>query len=178
MRIDVVMADVCIRPYRVEDAAELFEAAVESTADVFPWLPWCRPGYQLADATGWLPGQVQRFASGEEHQFLIQSAGGRFLGGCGINGINREDGYANLGYWVRSSAMGQGVAPEAVRQLRDWTFAHTSLMRLEIVVAVGNTRSARVAEKAGAHFEGVLRSRIQLHGFIHDARMYSLTRPR
>ena len=73
--------------------------------------------------------------------------------------------------------MGQGVAPQAVRQLRDWAFGHTSLVRLEIVVAVGNTRSARVAEKAGAQFEGVLRSRIRLHGFIHDARMYALTLP-
>jgi RimJ/RimL family protein N-acetyltransferase len=49
-------------------------------------------------------------------------------------------------------------------------------VRLEIVVAVGNTRSARAAEKAGAEFEGVLRARIQLHGFTHDARMYSLIR--
>ena len=52
-----------------------------------------------------------------------------FLGGCGINGINREDGYANLGYWVRRSAMGQGVAPAAVRLVRDWVFAQTDLGR-------------------------------------------------
>jgi ribosomal-protein-serine acetyltransferase len=170
------LTTVAIRPYRVEDAADLYEAAVESTAEVFPWLPWCRPDYQMADATGWVPGQVQRFGSGEEHQFVIQSGDGRFLGGCGINGIVREHGFANLGYWVRSSAMGQGVASQAVRLLRDWVFAHTSLVRLEIVVAVGNTRSARVAEKAGAEFEGVLRARIQLHGLIHDARMYALIR--
>jgi ribosomal-protein-serine acetyltransferase len=171
------MTAVSIRPYRIEDTGDLYQAAVESTAEIFPWLPWCRPGYQLADASGWVPGQVQRWHSGEEHQFVIQSADGRFLGGCGINGINREHGFANLGYWVRTSAMGQGVAPEAVRQLRDWVFANTPLVRLEIVVAVGNTRSARAAEKAGARFEGVLRARIQLHGLVHDARMYALIRP-
>ena len=171
------MVGLSIRPYRISDVADLYEAAVESTAEVHPWLPWCRPGYELGDAAGWVPGQLERWGTGEEHQFVIQSADGRYLGGCGINGINREDGYANLGYWVRTSAMGQGVAPEAVRQLRDWVFGHTSLVRLEIVVAVGNTRSARVAEKAGAQFEGVLRSRIRLHGFIHDARMYALIRP-
>ena len=131
------MTAISIRPYRIEDAADLYQAAVESTAEVFPWLPWCRPGYEMADATGWVPGQVERWSTGEEHQFVIQSADGRFLGGCGLNGINRDDGHANLGYWVRTSAMGQGVAPQAVRQLRDWAFGHTSLVRLEIVVAVG-----------------------------------------
>jgi ribosomal-protein-serine acetyltransferase len=171
------MTAISIRPYRIEDVADLYQAAVESTAEVYPWLPWCHPGYEMADATGWVPGQINRWSTGEEHQFVIQAADGRYLGGCGINGLNEEHGYANLGYWVRTSAMGQGVAPQAVRQLRDWAFGHTSLVRLEIVVAVGNTRSARVAEKAGAKFEGVLRSRIRLHGFIHDARMYALTRP-
>jgi ribosomal-protein-serine acetyltransferase len=167
---------VSIRPYQLADAAQLYAAAVESIPDVYPWLPWCRPGYQLADATGWLPIQVERWAQGLEFQFGIRSETGEYLGGCGLNGFNHEDGFANLGYWVRSGATGRGVAPEAVRLTRDWAFANTDLVRLEIVVAVENSRSARVAEKAGAHFEGILRSRIRLHGRTHDARMYSLVR--
>ena len=105
------MTAVSIRPYRIEDTGDLYQAAVESTAEVFPWLPWCRPGYQMADASGWVPGQVQRWHSGEEHQFVIQSADGRFLGGCGINGINREHGFANLGYWVRTRRWARGWRP-------------------------------------------------------------------
>jgi RimJ/RimL family protein N-acetyltransferase len=72
--------------------------------------------------------------------------------------------------------MGTGVAPAAVRLLRDWAFANTDLARLELVMAVENTRSARVAEKAGANFEGVLRARLRLHGRTHDARLYAFTR--
>ena len=103
----------------------LYAAAVESSRDVYPWMPWRHPGYQPSDATGWLAGQVNRSASTEGFQFAIRSDAGEYLGGCGINSLNREHGFANLGYWVRSSAVGRGVAPEAVRLLRDWTFAQT-----------------------------------------------------
>jgi ribosomal-protein-serine acetyltransferase len=78
---------------------------------------------------------------------------------------------------VRTSATGRGVASEAVRQVADFAFRNTELVRLEIVCAVGNRRSQRVAERAGAVREGVLRDRLLLHGEAVDAIMYSLTRP-
>ena len=86
--------------------------------------------------------------------------------------------FANLGYWVRSSAAGRGVAPAAVRLLADWAFRETDLLRLEIVAAVGNRRSQRVAEKAGAIREGVLRDRLLLHGQPHDVVIYAILRLR
>ena len=74
------------------------------------------------------------------------------------------DQFANLGYWVRTSCAGWRVAPTAVRQFVAWTFANTSLNRLEIVVAVGNARSQRVAEKVGAHRDAVLKKRLIVGG--------------
>lgn len=58
---------------------------------------------------------------------------------------------ANLGYWVRTSATGSGVAPIAVRQAATRAFSTTELHRLEIVVAVKNVRSIRVAEIIDPH---------------------------
>jgi RimJ/RimL family protein N-acetyltransferase len=60
--------------------------------------------------------------------------------------------------------------------VRNWAFESTELVRLEIVVATGNTASHRVAEKVGAIREGVLRRRLLLHGHPHDATMFSLIR--
>jgi RimJ/RimL family protein N-acetyltransferase len=71
---------------------------------------------------------------------------------------------------------GQGIAPRAVEQLAKWAFSQTDLHRLEIVAALGNTRSQRVAEKAGAIREGILRGRLWLHSTPHDAVLYSITR--
>lgn len=80
----------------------------------------------------------------------------------------------NLGYWVRTSRTRSGVASAATRLIARFGFLSLGLQRLEIVVAVGNQASERVAEKAGATREGVLRKRLLIHGQPHDAVLYSL----
>lgn len=167
---------ILIRPYVVADAPALFEAARESVAEVNLFLPWCHAGYGLEDAQTWIQTQVEGFAKQTQFSFLIEDETARFLGGCGLNQINELHHMANLGYWVRTSAAGQGVAPQAVQAVAEWAFANTQLQRLEIVVAVDNIRSQRVAEKAGATREGILRSRLCYRDRYHDAVMYSIVR--
>ena len=55
-----------------------------------------------------------------------------------------------------------------------WGFNELSLNRIEIVVAVNNKVSQRVAEKTGVVREGILRNRAIVHGRVVDAVMYSL----
>lgn len=168
---------ISIRPYVLADAPALYDAARESVGEVHLWLPWCHPEYKLDDAQTWIRGQIEAFANRTTFSFVVEDEGGRMLGGCGLNQINEVHRLANLGYWIRTSAAGQGIAPQAVRLLAEWAFAETNLQRLEIVVAVANTRSHRVAEKAGALREGVLRSRLYVHDQPQDAVMYSIVRP-
>ena len=167
---------IAIRPYALDDAPRLFEAARESSAEVFLWLPWCRPEYALADAQQWIEKQMPLFAERMAFAFAIVSTEGNYLGGCGLNQIDPIHRRANLGYWVRTSATGRGVASAAVRLLAAWAFANTDLVRLEIVAAVGNQASQRVAEKGGAQREGIARSRLLFHGAAHDAVVYSMLR--
>src|SRR5262249_23746632 len=112
-----------------------------------------------------------------EYNFAVVDKDGRILGGCGLNQIRPEHRLANLGYWVRTSETGHGVATAAVRELQRFAFTQTNLIRLEIVVAVHNIASQRVAEKSGAIREGRLRARLVLHGKPHDAALYALLRP-
>jgi ribosomal-protein-serine acetyltransferase len=84
------------------------------------------------------------------------------------------DKCANLGYWVRTGYTGRGVATTATLLLAKWGFEVLELKRIEIVVAVGNDRSLRVAEKVGAKREGILRNRITGRDKVHDAVMHSL----
>jgi ribosomal-protein-serine acetyltransferase len=168
---------VCsIRAYEPEDAQALWEAVRESVAEVSPWLPWCHPQYSMAEAVEWIRSRAPLAAEGREYTFAIVGAEGRFLGGCGLNQINRIHRFGNLGYWVRTSATRQGVATEAARQVAAFAFGNTDLVRLEIVCAVRNEPSQRVAERAGAVREGVLKHRLLLRGRAVDAVMYSLVR--
>jgi RimJ/RimL family protein N-acetyltransferase len=172
----MAMTICSLRSYEPADAERLWEAARESVAEVFPWLPWCHADYSMREAVEWVRARVEPVADPREYHFVIVDADGWFLGACGINQINSIHRFCNLGYWVRTTATGRGVATEAVRQAAAFAFQNTDLVRLEIVCAVGNRRSQRVAERAGAEREGVLRNRLVLHGQPVDAVMYSLVR--
>jgi ribosomal-protein-serine acetyltransferase len=172
----VNVAGCTLRRFEPDDAQGLWEAARESVAEVGRWLSWCHAGYSLDDAAGWIRSSQALVLEGSEYRFAIVGGDGRFLGVCGINQVNRANRFANLGYWVRTSATRQGAATAAVRQAAAFAFADTDLLRLEIVCAVGNDASQRVAARAGAVREGVLRSRLLIHGQPTDAVMYSLVR--
>lgn len=168
---------VLIRPYQSEDVADVTTAVRESVDYMSVWMPWCHPNYAEADAAAWVATTLEGHRTGTMFDFAIVDGAGCYVGGCGINRINDLDGVANLGYWVRATAAGRGIAPAAVLQLISWAFLNTPLHRLEIVVAVDNFRSQRVAEKVGAHRDAVLKKRILVRGQPSDAVLYSVLRP-
>jgi ribosomal-protein-serine acetyltransferase len=169
-------ANISLRPYRVEDAPALHAAALSSVAEIQPFGPWCHSGLSLADTRTWLENQIQAFAARKAFEHAIVGGDGECLGACGVNQIDETNRRANLGYWVRTSATRRGVATAAVRQLVRWAFAYTDLIRLEVIVSTRNAASLRVAEKSGAVREGILRSRLLLHGVAHDAVLFSFVR--
>lgn len=167
-----------LRPPRPSDAEALFDAIRESKAELARWMSWFRPRYGIADAREWISRSTRGRRLGTEHNFLILDADERILGTCALNQIRPDNRMANLGYWIRTSSAGKGVATAAVREIAEFAFRETDLARLEIVVEVSNRASQRVAEKSGAIFEGVAHDRIVIRGEAHDARMYALLRSR
>lgn len=168
---------VKIREHREGDAEASFAAVRESLNELSHWMPWCHSGYSLQDAEEWVTGAASRFEDRTAFEFAISNISEDYLGGCGLNQIRPLDRVANLGYWVRSSQHSKGIATAAARQLVTWAFSNTDLIRLEIVVGVGNGASRRVAEKLGAEYEGLLRKRVFLNGRSEDALMFALLRP-
>jgi RimJ/RimL family protein N-acetyltransferase len=168
--------EILIRPYSLDDAPAIYDAAQESVKEVYPFMAWCHPNLSVNEIWKWVNDQISLFGAKKQFEFVIQSRDGRLLGGCGLNQIDNENRRANLGYWVRTSAARKGVATSAVRQLVDWAYQNTNLIRLEVVVSSQNPASLRAAEKAGAVREGVLRNRLLLHGQPHDAVVFSFIR--
>jgi RimJ/RimL family protein N-acetyltransferase len=164
-----------IRPYRGEDVPLVFEAVRESIPELSRWLPWCHPKYSESDCTAFVQSCEGALNTREEFSFaIVESATGRFLGGTGLNLINYAHGFANLGYWVRSSCTRCGVATAAVRITARFGFRELNLNHIQILAATGNAGSQRVAEKAGARRECVLRKRIVHHESALDAVLFSL----
>ncbi len=168
---------ITVRAMVRSDVDPLFEAARESIEDIAPWMDWAHPAYTRDETAAWVEQTIAWWETGEQFPMVIEAGeSGRVLGGCGINRIVPEFRMANLGYWVRTSATGRGVATAAVRLCAWLGLAELDLQRLEIIVAVGNVASQRVADKVGAVREGVARSRLWVRGRSLDAVVFSLTR--
>jgi RimJ/RimL family protein N-acetyltransferase len=157
-------------------ARALSEAARESIDTVGPWLPWLDDLDSLADAERWVTDSQQHWARQSEFRFMVHDAvTGRLLGGAGLNHLYQAHRFANLGYWVRASATGAGVASRAAKLVARFGLTTAGLGRIEILTVPNNLASQRVAMKIGATFEGELRDRLLVRGTRSAARLYSLT---
>jgi RimJ/RimL family protein N-acetyltransferase len=167
---------ISLRMYDMADVDEHFAAVSASQKELEPYMPWCHAKYSLDESTAWVASRDSAFLAGAAYDFVIVSSEGRILGACGLNQIDDRNRRANLGYWVRTDATRRGVATAATVLLADWAFANTPLDRLEIMVAKSNVASQRVAEKAGAVREGLLRRRLVEKNGAEDAVIYSILR--
>jgi RimJ/RimL family protein N-acetyltransferase len=166
---------ILMRPFHLRDADETFTAVRESLAELKPWMSWAHDGYSLNNSTEFIRTTRARWEEGTLYAFVITDAkSGSVLGGCSLSHIHQVYHLCNLGYWVRTSRRGEGIAVRATRLAAHYAFEKVGLIRVEIVMAVNNTASRRVAEKAGAHYEGILHNRMVVGREIHDAHMYSL----
>ena len=164
-----------LRPWRDADAAELHDAVRESVASVGRWLPWCNADYGLEQAEAWVAQCRDHWRTGEQFAFAVRDAvDGGLLGGCGLNQLDTMHRSANLGYWVRTSRQGRGIAVAAARLVARFGFAELGLIRIEIVTLPDNRASRRVAAKLGARFEGMARQRLWAWDRAHDAAVYAL----
>jgi RimJ/RimL family protein N-acetyltransferase len=71
---------------------------------------------------------------------------------------------------------GQGFATEAVRLLVDYLFATKKQHRIQLVIAVDNTASQRIAAKCGFTLEGTARGAFFNGGRSQDVLIYSRLR--
>ena len=168
------LSTISLRPYRADDADAVYEAVLESLPELAPWMPWAHAQYGRDDAAAWVASRAGAWESGEEWSLLIVDSHDRVLGACGVHRPDRSRQIAEVGYWVRTSATGQGVATTALGLLADWAFRQRGMHRLEVVVVVENVASQRVAERAGAVREAVLAERVRLAGQWRDAVLWSL----
>lgn len=166
---------VLLRPYHKSDAEELYKAVRESMAEMSPWLPFAHEDYSIKETRDWLKKRPDGWKKGISYDFaILDPEDDSFMGGCSLDHVDYNNMTANLGYWVRTSRTRQGAAPTATKLLAKWGFKELGLNRIEIIVATGNERSQRTAEKAGAYREGILRKRIIIREKVHDAVMFSL----
>ncbi len=132
--------------------------------------------YTRADAELYVGVAAESRAAGTDLSFVVVAADddARLLGSTGVHGIADDRHVAEIGYWIERSARGRGFATRALRLLSRWAVAELGVARLELMAAVENVASQRVAERAGFTREGVLRSYFSHRCGLRDVVMFSL----
>jgi ribosomal-protein-serine acetyltransferase len=172
---EITDGTILMRPFRLEDAGETYTAVRESLTDLKPWMSWAHDDYSISDSKEFIRITRARWGDSTLFAFAItDQKSGSVLGGCSLSHIHPIYHLCNLGYWVRSTRRGEGIAVRATRLAARFAFEKIGLIRVEIVIAIENKASIRVAEKAGAHYEGILRNRMVVGREVYDAHMYSL----
>ena len=83
---------------------------------------------------------------------------------------------AELGYYIGEDYWGKGIMTEAVKQICEFVFSKSDIIRIYAEPFAYNTASCRALEKAGFQYEGTLRKNAVKNGKVLDMKMYSLLR--
>lgn len=163
-----------LRAPRLEDAADIFAYARDP--EVVRYLPW-EHHQSLEDAREYIARSLQAHEAGKRADWvMVLKDSGRVVGTCGFCSWAAGSGRAEVGYCLAREHWGKGLVTEAAERIVRLGFEDCMLNRIEAVCDVNNIGSARVMEKCGMVFEGVLRQRMLMHESYRDMKMYAILR--
>jgi RimJ/RimL family protein N-acetyltransferase len=139
-----------IRCYRPADATKLHSAITESLENLKAWMPWAQGEPTSLEAKEKLLKTFEEdFESEKDFAFGIFTKNeDRVLGGTGLHtrlGENERE----IGYWIHSDFLNQGLATEAAGALTKVGFEYEKLERIAIYCDPLNVRSRKVPKKLG-----------------------------
>ena len=105
------------------------------------------------------------------------TANGETVGSIGaFRGNNIHACTAELGYYIGERFWGKGIATCAVKQICDYIFKNTDIIRIFAEPFARNAASCRVLEKAGFQYEGTLRNNAVKNGSVLDMKLYAIVK--
>lgn len=131
-------------------------AVNESLEHLQPWMAWAaEPATEASLGAFLAAGEEQWHARRDFAYSIVEPATGAVVGGCGLH-ARLGPAALEIGYWVHVDWIGRGIATAVARALTSAAFTIPGIERVEIHCEEQNHRSARVPEKLGYTFEGLI----------------------
>lgn len=170
-----IRPNIAIEKINLERFSDSYEAVIESSKEWFSAGMIPKPDLSRDEFEQITKVYIAFWEQDNSYLFyVLDGETDQIVGVAFLNQINRTHQLGNLGYMVRTSRTGEGIATEAARLVAQFGFEELGLQRIEIVVHPENAPSLKVAEKLGAKREGLLRNRLLLHDVPSFAYMHSL----
>ena len=165
-----------LRRYVVEDAEDMYRNWA-GDPEVTKFLSW--PTHPNAEfSRKLLEKWVSYYDEGRTYNWGITLKGDDHVIG-NIAVVEREERTRSyeLGYVLGRAFWGRGIMPEALKAVIAYLFqGEKDLNRIIATHDVRNMKSGRVMQKAGMHFDGVLRASKRNNLGMHDTAYYSILR--
>lgn len=136
-----------LRPWQESDAESLYEYAKDP--EVGPIAGW--PVHTSVENSREI---IREVLSAEETYAVCLKESGKAIGSIGLmfgaaSNLKLSDMEGEIGYWIGVPFWGQGLIPEAVRELLRHGFEDLELEKIWCGYFEGNIKSKRVQEKCG-----------------------------
>ena len=145
---EISIDDLVIRQFVVADAVQMVEAVTESLPELLQWMPWAKfePQSVLQREDLIRRWQLDWVDNKDFPMGIFRD--GEMVGASGLH-LRHGEGQLEIGYWVRTSCTGQGIATRASRALTDAAFAMVEVNEVFIAHDIANVRSQSVPERLG-----------------------------
>lgn len=145
--MELITERLHLRPWREEDAESLFEYAKDPR--VGPAAGW--PVHTSVENSREI---IRTGLSHKETYAVCLKENDRAIGSIGLyvgseSPLCQVENEGEIGYWIGVPFWGQGLIPEAVRELQRYAFEELQLQRLWCGYFHGNEKSKRAQEKCG-----------------------------
>lgn len=164
-----------LRPWTASDAESLYEFAKDPR--VGPMAGWAvhtsvEDSLQI----------IETVLSAPETYAVVLKSENRAIGSVGLmvgeqSSNTTGDHEAEIGYWIGVPFWGNGLIPEAVREMMKYAFETLNMQTLWCGYFDGNEKSKRVQEKCGFKFHHTVRDKPwPLINEIHSEHITRITR--
>ncbi len=150
---------IILRPLALTDAPYIVEAIDESLTELRRFMPWAHFPQTVESQRARIITAIYDYWSGKDYALgVFGNTTNRFLGGTGFHRRTLNSLGLEVGYWMRSSMAGQGLATAVTRSLIVYGFEYLGLKRVQCGYNSNNVASSRVNDKCGFKIEGTFRN--------------------
>ncbi len=163
-----------LRKFRMEDAPDVF--AYCSDPETARYVTWEAHKTQ-EDSRRFLDWTLSRYRNGEPSDWAImEKESGRIIGSMGLVSVEARNLCGEVGYVIGRPYWGKGYTAEALGRVLRFLFEECGMNRIQAMCCEENAASARVLEKTGFQFEGLLHQRMRMKEQFWDLKLYALLR--
>jgi len=161
-----------LRKLTIEDLEDIF--AYGSDEEVSKYVTW-DTHQKIEDSKSFLDFALGRYNDRKVAPWGIEYKENQRLVGT-IDFVWWKPGHrtAEIGYVLSRDYWGKGIMTEAAKEIIQYGFEQMGLVRIQAKCFEENVPSARVMEKIGMSFEGIMRKEMFVKGKHQDLKLYSI----